>query len=227
MTEMSPIGSVAQLKYNLEGEDYDTQLKYRVKQGLLIPGLEMKVVDESGEEVPWNGEAFGELWVRGPSVTQEYFERPEANRTDFEDGWLKTGDVVTIDEEGYMKIVDRAKDVIKSGGEWISSVELENAIMAHDDVAEAVVVGVSHEKWQERPVAFVVPTDSAAGDGLKEDIMELLREDYPTWWLPDAIEYLEEIPKTATGKFSKKAVRERYTDGSLVEGSVPEDAAPE
>ncbi|QLD88240.1 long-chain fatty acid--CoA ligase [Natronomonas salina] len=227
MTEMSPIGSVSQLKGSLQDADYETQLEHRAKQGLLIPGLEMKVIDEDGEEIAWDGDEFGELWVRGPWVTQEYFKRPEANEEDFEDGWLKTGDVVTIDEEGYIKIVDRAKDVIKSGGEWISSVELENAIMAHADVTEAAVVGVPHERWQERPVAFVVPTERADTDTLDDEILDLLREDYPKWWLPDNIEFIDEIPKTATGKFSKKDIREQYTDESLLEGQVPEEAAPD
>ncbi|MFT4884606.1 MAG: fatty-acyl-CoA synthase [Natronomonas sp.] len=227
MTEMSPIGSVSQLKSSLQDEDYETQLEHRTKQGLLVPGLEMKVIDEEGNEIAWDGEEFGELWVRGPWVTKEYFKRPEANEEDFEDGWLKTGDVVTIDEEGYIKIVDRAKDVIKSGGEWISSVELENAIMAHDAVTEAAVVGVPHERWQERPVAFVVPGEDADESTLEDEIMDMLREDYPKWWLPDAIEFIDEIPKTATGKFSKKDIREEYTDESLVEGRVPEEAAPE
>ncbi|WP_254840232.1 long-chain fatty acid--CoA ligase [Natronomonas marina] len=227
MTEMSPLGSVSQLKSSLGDADYETQLEHRAKQGMLVPGLEMKVIDEDGNEIAWDGEEFGELWVRGPWVTQEYFQRPEANEEDFEDGWLKTGDVVTVDEEGYIKIVDRAKDVIKSGGEWISSVELENAIMAHDDVAEAAVVGVPHERWQERPVAFVVPAASADEATLDDEILEMLGEDYPKWWLPDNIEYIEEIPKTATGKFSKKDIREQYTDESLVEGSVPEEAAPD
>ncbi|WP_336136828.1 long-chain fatty acid--CoA ligase [Natronomonas amylolytica] len=227
MTEMSPIGSVSQLKSSLEDADYETQLEHRSKQGLLVPGLEMKVIDEDGEEIDWDGEEFGELWVRGPWVTKEYFKRPEANKEDFEDGWLKTGDVVTIDGEGYIKIVDRAKDVIKSGGEWISSVELENAIMAHDDVAEAAVVGVPHERWQERPVAFVVPGENADEATLGDEIMDMLREDYPKWWLPDAIEFIDEVPKTATGKFSKKDIREEYTDESLVEGQVPEEAAPD
>ncbi len=227
MTEMSPIGTVAHLKSELEEEDYETQLDHRAKQGLLIPGLEMRVIDENDEEVAWDGEEFGELWVRGPTVTTEYFKRPDATEEDFEDGWLKTGDVVTVDEEGYIKIVDRAKDVIKSGGEWISSVELENAIMAHEGVSEAAVVGVPHEKWQERPVAFVVPTTAAATETLDEEIMDLLRSEYPKWWLPDAIEYLDEIPKTATGKFSKKDIRDQYSDQSLVEATAPEDAAPD
>ncbi|QLD85136.1 long-chain fatty acid--CoA ligase [Natronomonas halophila] len=227
MTEMSPIGSVSQLKSSLQDADYETQLEHRKKQGLLAPGLEMKIIDEDGEEIAWDGEEFGELWVRGPWVTKEYFKRPEANEEDFEDGWLKTGDVVTVDDEGYIKIVDRAKDVIKSGGEWISSVELENAIMAHDDIAEAAVVGVPHERWQERPVAFVVPGEGADETTLEDEIMDMLREDYPKWWLPDAIEFIDEVPKTATGKFSKKDIREQYTDESLVEGRVPEEAAPD
>ncbi|PSP45757.1 fatty-acid--CoA ligase [Halobacteriales archaeon QH_10_70_21] len=242
MTEMSPIGSVSHLKHSLQDADYDTQLEHRAKQGLMVPGLEFRVIDEDGatsetsradgeavdgEEIAWDGEEFGELWVRGPWVTQEYFKRPDANEEDFEGDWLKTGDVVTVDEEGYLKIVDRAKDVIKSGGEWISSVELENAIMAHDDVAEAAVVGVPHDRWQERPVAFVVPGGGADEATLEDEIMELLAEDYPKWWLPDAVEYIDEIPKTATGKFSKKDIRERYTDESLVEGRVPEEAAPD
>ena len=227
MTEMSPIGSVSHLKGSLQEDDYDTRLDHRATQGLMVPGIEFRVVDEDGTEVEWDGEAFGELWVRGPWITQEYFKRPEANREEFEAEWLKTGDVVTVDEEGYIKIVDRAKDVVKSGGEWISSVELENAIMAHDDVTEAAVVGVPHDRWQERPVAFVVPAAGADDDRLPEEIRELLRADYPTWWLPDAIEYIEEIPKTATGKFSKKDIREEYSDESLLEGRVPEEAAPD
>jgi fatty-acyl-CoA synthase len=196
----------------------------RVTQGLILSGLEFKVMSDDGE-VPWNGEDFGELWVRGPWVTTEYFRRPDANESEFEDGWLKTGDVVTVDPEGYIDIVDRAKDVIKSGGEWISSQELENAIMAHDDVREATVVGVPHEKWQERPVAFVVTGDSVDGERLEADLADLLREDYPEWWLPDDVIYIDEVPKTATGKFDKKVLREEYADLD-VEG-VPEEAAPE
>ena len=227
MTEMSPIGSVSHLKSDLEDADYDTQLEKRAKQGIMVPGLEFQVIDEDGEEIAYDGEEFGELWVRGPWVTKEYFQRPEANEEDFEDGWLKTGDVVTVDPDGYLKIVDRAKDVIKSGGEWISSVELENAIMAHDGVSEATVIGVPHEKWQERPVAFVVPAEGADTESMVDEIYDMLREDYPKWWLPDDIEFIEEVPKTATGKFSKKDLRDQYADKSLAEGSVPEDAAPE
>ncbi|WP_049899650.1 long-chain fatty acid--CoA ligase [Natrinema sp. J7-1] len=227
MTEMAPIGSVSHLKSDLANADYDTQIEKRSKQGLVVPGLEFTVIDDDGEEIAWNGQEFGELWIRGPWVTTEYFERPEANEADFEDGWLKTGDVVTVDEDGYIKIVDREKDVIKSGGEWISSVELENAIMAHDGVAEAAGVGVAHERWQERPVAFVVPAADADRETLVDEINELLAGEYPKWWLPDEVEFIKEVPKTATGKFSKKDIREEYADQSLVEGQVPDEAAPD
>ena len=227
MTELSPIGTVSHLKDDLREADYDTQVNKRSKQGLVAPGLEFEVIDEDGEEIPWDGEAFGELRIRGPWVTKEYFKRPEANEEEFVDGWLKTGDVVTVDEDGYMQLVDRTKDVIKSGGEWISSVELENAIMAYDGVSEAAVVGVPHERWQERPVAFIVVAEGVDRDELVERIETGLREEYPKWWVPDAVEFIDEVPKTATGKFSKKDLREQYGDQSLVEGAVPEDDAPE
>ncbi|AEH37256.1 long-chain fatty acid--CoA ligase [Halopiger xanaduensis] len=227
MTETAPIGTVSHLRADLRDADYETRVDKRSKQGLVMPGLEFRVVGDDGEEVAWNGEDFGELWIRGPWVATEYFERPQANEAEFEDGWLKTGDVVTVDGDGYVKIVDREKDVIKSGGEWISSVELENAIMAHDGVAEAAVVGVPHERWQERPVAFVVPVEGADRETLVDEITDHLADEYPKWWLPDDIEFIQEIPKTATGKFSKKDIREEYADESLVEGRVPEEAAPD
>jgi fatty-acyl-CoA synthase len=227
MTEMSPIGSIARLKGNLHEADEETQLEKRSKQGLTVPGLEFTVVDDDGEEIAWDGEDFGELYVRGPWVSTEYFERPEANESDFEGNWLKTGDIVSVDPDGYLEIVDRAKDVIKSGGEWISSVELENAIMAHDDVSEATVIGVPHERWQERPVAFVVPASGVDPEQLEADLMDMLAEQYPKWWLPDDIVEIDEVPKTATGKFDKKVLRDEYADESLVEGRVPEEAAPD
>lgn len=227
MTELSPIGTVSHLKHDLRDADYETQVNKRSKQGLVAPGLEFEVIDEDGEEIAWDGEEFGELRIRGPWVTKEYFKRPEANEEEFVDGWLKTGDVVTVDEDGYMQLVDRTKDVIKSGGEWISSVELENAIMAYDGVSEAAVVGVPHERWQERPVAFVVVAEGVDREELVDRIESGLREEYPKWWLPDAVEFIDEVPKTATGKFSKKDLREQYGDQSLVEGAVPEDDAPD
>jgi fatty-acyl-CoA synthase len=227
MTEMSPIGSVANMHSDLRAADLDTQIEKKKTQGLMVPGIEFRVVADDGEDVPWDGESFGELWVRGPWITREYFERPEANEEEFEDGYLKTGDIVTVDGDGYIQIVDRAKDVIKSGGEWISSVELENALMAHDDVTEATVIGVPHERWQERPVAFVVPAGDVDVDALEGELLDMLGEEFPKWWLPDDVVEIDEIPKTATGKFSKKDLREEYADESLVKGQAPEDAAPE
>jgi len=219
MTETMSIGSVSRPTSAMAGADREAKLDKRAKQGLLSPGLEMRVVDDDDKPVAWDGEAFGELLVRGPSVVEEYYDRPEADATDFvaaDDGgarWLRTGDIATVDEDGYMEVVDRVKDVIKSGGEWISSIELENALMAHEDVAEAVVIAASHERWQERPLAFVVPK---AGRELDvEGIRTFLADEFPRWWLPDDVRFREEIPKTATGKFDKKTLRETVDDPAL------------
>jgi len=222
MTETSPIGSAAHLTPGLEDRSYDDQVAARKTQGLIVPGLEFEVLGDGDEPIDWDGEDFGELLIRGPWVTDEYYERPDANQTDFEGSWLRTGDIVTVDPEGYIEIVDRADDVIKSGGEWISSQELENAIMAHDEVSEAAVIGVPHEKWGERPVAFVVPVDGADREALVDEVAALVREDYPDWWVPDAVEFIDAVPKTATGKFSKKDLREEFADESLIEGAAPE-----
>mgnify|MGYP000094322634 FL=1 len=222
MTETAPIGSAAHLKPDIESRSYDEQVAARSTQGLIVPGLEFEVLGDGDEPIDWDGEDFGELLIRGPWVTDEYYERPDANETDFEGSWLRTGDIVTVDPEGYLEIVDRADDVIKSGGEWISSQELENAIMAHDDVSEAAVIGVPHEKWGERPVAFVVPVEGADREALVEEVAALVREDYPDWWVPDAVEFIDAVPKTATGKFSKKDLREEFADESLIEGDAPE-----
>jgi len=221
MTEMSPLGSVAHLTPDLQTADYETQLGKRKKQGLTVPGVEFRVVDDDGEEVAHDGEAFGELLVRGPWVTTEYHDEPEANETDFEGEWLRTGDIVTVDPDGYVEIVDRADDVIKSGGEWISSQEIENALMAHGDVSEAAVVGAPHERYQERPVAFVVPAEGAGGPDLEAELRDLVRDSYPDWWTPDAFVYVDEIPKTATGKFSKKTLREERVDDSTLGDETP------
>ena len=218
MTETSPIGSTATLKGTLREADYETQLDKRAKQGLVLPGLEFKVVRDDGQEIEWDGEDFGELLIRGPWVTTEYHQRPEASETDFEDDWLRTGDIVTVDADGYIDIVDRADDVIKSGGEWISSQELENAMMAHDAVSEAAVVGVPHERYQERPVGFVVRREGTAvsDDQLKSELNDLLAEKFPDFWAPETYVFIDAVPKTATGKFSKKDLREEYADESLL-----------
>jgi fatty-acyl-CoA synthase len=210
MTETMSVGSYSRPKSSMADWSVEEQYDVRMKQGLLSPGLEMKVVNDEGEEVPWDGDSFGELYVRGPTVVSEYYNNPEATREDFENGWLETGDIVTVDEAGYIEIVDRATDVIKSGGEWISSIELENALMEHDDVVEAVVVAVPDERWQERPLACVVTTDDATVTA--DELRDFLKEAYPRWWLPDDVVFVDEIPKTATGKFDKKVLRDEYED---------------
>jgi fatty-acyl-CoA synthase len=210
MTETMSVGSYSRPKSSMDDWSVEEQYDVRMKQGLLSPGLEMKVVNDEGEEVPWDGDSFGELYVRGPTVVSEYYNNPEATREDFENGWLETGDIVTVDEAGYIEIVDRATDVIKSGGEWISSIELENALMEHEDVVEAVVVAVPDERWQERPLACVVTTDDATVTA--DELRDFLNEAYPRWWLPDDVVFVDEIPKTATGKFDKKVLRDEYED---------------
>jgi fatty-acyl-CoA synthase len=161
---------------------------------------------ETGEAVPWDGKSVGEIQVRGPWVTSSYYRRADPDRFT-SDGWLKTGDVANVDSEGYIQIVDRTKDLVKSGGEWISTVELESAIMGHPGVLEAAVIGVPHERWQERPLAFVVPKPDQKGRLTQEDILEYLRPRVAKWWLPDEVRFVEEIPKTSVGKFDKKVLR--------------------
>lgn len=203
MTETSPLVTLARLKSYETELSYEEQLEIRSKQGYLVPGVEMKVVGTKGE-VKWDGTEMGELCLRAPWIAESYYND---NRTveGFRDGWLYTGDVVTVDEEGCVKIVDRTKDVIKSGGEWISSVDLENALMAHDAIFEAAVVAIPHPQWQERPVACVVQKKNSTVT--KEEIYEFLKPQFAKWWLPDDIVFMEEIPKTSVGKFLKQALR--------------------
>ena len=212
MTETMSIGSVSRPKSTMDVSQSE-EFAIRAKQGLLSPGLEMRVVNDDGEEVPWDGQSPGELLVRGPTVVDEYYNRPEANEEEFVDGWLKTGDIVVVDEDGYLEIVDRSKDVIKSGGEWISSIDLENQIMAHEDVVEAAVISVPHEKWQERPFACVVRRNGS--DLSVEELRAFLEDEFPSWWLPDDVVFIDEVPKTATGKFDKKVLRDRFEDPDL------------
>ncbi|WP_350356178.1 long-chain fatty acid--CoA ligase [Halorarius halobius] len=214
MTELSPLGTMSTLRRELQDADPETQYAYRAKAGMPVAGIETRILDDDGDPVPHDGETMGELQVRGPWVVDEYHERPEANRESFtDDGWLKTGDIATMDGMGYVDVVDRTKDVIKSGGEWISSVDLENELMAHPDVVEASVIAVDHETWQERPLAAVVTTPDADVD--EADLLSFLGESFPSWWLPDRVEFLEEIPKTSTGKFDKQRLRARYEDVEL------------
>lgn len=207
MTETSPLVSFARLK-SYQDMDQEKRFEALTRQGYMVQGTEMKVVGANGE-VRWDGQEMGELLLRGPWIASEYY-RDERSGDTFRDGWLHTGDVVTVDEEGAIKIVDRTKDLIKSGGEWISSVDLENAIMAHEAVFEACVVGIPHEKWDERPLACVVLKESFKGQDLKEELLQFLQPQFAKWWLPDDIVFLDEIPKSGVGKFLKRQLREQW-----------------
>jgi len=204
MTETSPLGSVARPRYGTKPED---ELKARLTQGMIVPGVEVRICDAAtGEELPWDGVAFGEIQVRGPWIARGYYNGYDPDKLT-EDGWFRTGDVAKITPEGYIQIVDRTKDVIKSGGEWISSVELENAIMAHPKILEAAVIGLVSPKWDERPVAYAVPKPEFKGQVTQEEIRDFLKERVAKWWLPDEIRFIDEVPKTSVGKFDKKVLR--------------------
>ncbi|KAA0234668.1 MAG: Long-chain-fatty-acid--CoA ligase [Acidimicrobiales bacterium] len=209
MTETSPIASVCRVKSDLGELGEDEKADIRSSQGMIVPGVDFRVVEQgTTDELPWDGKARGELQVAGPWIAATYYQDDRAGDSFTDDGWLRTGDVAVVDEEGYIRLVDRTKDVIKSGGEWISSVELENEIMAHPMVAEAAVIGVSHPKWQERPLACVVV---AQGETLtRDEIMEFLEDRVPSWWLPDDVVFIAEVPKTSVGKFSKKDLRAQF-----------------
>ncbi|MBL4955093.1 long-chain fatty acid--CoA ligase [Neobacillus sp. OS1-32] len=213
MTETSPLTLISTLKSYQENLDPEEKLELRSKQGTLVPCLEMKIIGKDGE-VAWDGKEMGELALRGPWIASEYY-KDERTEDAFRDGWLYTGDVVTIDEEGFVKIVDRTKDLIKSGGEWISSVDLENALMAHEAVFEAAVVAVPHEQWQERPIACVVLKDAYKGKTTKEELFDFLKPQFAKWWIPDDILFLEEIPKTSVGKFLKRTLRDQVQKGVI------------
>ncbi len=214
MTELSPLGTIANVKHSIAGKGEAAVYAARAKQGIPVPFVECRAVDDQGE-VAWDGVAQGELQCRGPWVASSYHALDEASDRWTADGWFRTGDVVTIDPDGYVKLTDRTKDLIKSGGEWISSVELENEIMGHPAVAEAAVVAVAHEKWVERPLACIVlkPGRSATG----EEIRAFLEPKLAKWQLPDAYEFIDAIPRTSTGKFLKTALRDRYKDYKLPE----------
>jgi len=209
MTETSPLASAAKVKSTMLSLSEDEQADYRATIGLPAFGIQARIADqETGEELPWDGETSGELQVAGPWVAKEYYNDSRSPESFTADGWLKTGDVATIDGEGFMRIVDRTKDVVKSGGEWISSVELENEIMAHPAVAEAAVIGVKHPKWSERPLACVVVKP---GETLtREDVLAFLDGRVAKWWLPDDVVFIDEVPKTSVGKFSKRDLREQF-----------------
>ncbi|WP_142504286.1 long-chain fatty acid--CoA ligase [Melghirimyces algeriensis] len=206
MTETSPVVSVCNLKSHQQSLSKEERLELKSKQGIPAPGVEIKVVGTDGE-VAWNGQEMGELLVRGPWIAAGYFNDERSEKA-FQDGWLHTGDVVTVDEEGAIKIVDRTKDLIKSGGEWISSVDLEDALMAHEAVYEAAVVAVPHKKWLERPIACIVLKDDFVGKVSDQDLLDFLKPQVAKWWLPDAIIFMKELPKNSVGKLLKRALRE-------------------
>jgi len=210
MTETGPLATLGLVKKGLENEDEDTQYAYRIKQGVALPFVDIRIVDEQGVEQPWDGKTAGNAELRGPWVTGAYHKNEGADDKFSKDGWLKTGDVCQIDEEGYVKLTDRTKDLVKSGGEWISSVDLENAIMGHPDVLEAAVIAVAHPKWDERPLAVVVVKEGKVVT--TSEIRNFLEGQFAKIWLPDAVEIIDEIPKTSTGKFMKLALREQYKD---------------
>ncbi|MGE0565980.1 MAG: long-chain-fatty-acid--CoA ligase, partial [Pseudolabrys sp.] len=208
MTEMSPLGSLCTMKPEYAGLKGEARLDVQAKQGHPPFGVEMKITDDAGKRLPWDGKTFGRLKVRGPAVTKAYFKNND-NILDNE-GFFDTGDVATIDQYGYMQITDRAKDVIKSGGEWISSIDLENLAVGHPKVAEAAVIGVSHPKWDERPLLVIVLKKGETAT--KEDILGFMQGKIAKWWMPDDVVFVEEIPHTATGKIQKTTLRKQFQD---------------
>jgi fatty-acyl-CoA synthase len=212
MTEMSPLGSVSLIKPSQKDASREERYRKQIKQGRPVYGVEIKIVDDDGNELPRDGVAFGELQVRGPWITSAYF-RLDGSDAHGDDGWFATGDVCTIDEDGYIEITDRAKDVIKSGGEWISSIELENVAMGHPDVLQAAVIGVAHPKWDERPLLIVVPTPDK--QPTLEGLTDFLSGKVAKWWLPDDVVLVDELPLGPTGKVLKTKLRERFGDYKL------------
>jgi fatty-acyl-CoA synthase len=215
-TETTPLVLLNRFKPGIKGWSDEQKWENQKKQGLLISGVEMKIVDAEGKEVPHDGQSVGEILFRGPWITRKYHE-DERSEGGFVDGYWKSGDAGTIDEHGYVKVTDRIKDVIKSGGEWISSIDMENLIMSHHNVREASVVGIAHPKWQERPLALVVLREKAVETRTAGEIMALLGQTFAKWQLPDKIIFLDDIPKTSVGKFDKKAIRSVYKDHYLQE----------
>lgn len=213
MTEMSPVGTMATFKPQMPMDNWQETLKYKSKQGRVPYSVEMKIVDDENQELPRNGKAFGKLKVRGPGIAKSYF-RQEGDTLD-DNGWFDTGDVATIDEFGFMQITDRAKDVIKSGGEWISSIEIENIAMGHPEVKEAAVIGIPHPKWDERPLLIVVPNDGLSPE--KESVLDFLHGKIAKWWIPDNVAFVETLPHTATGKLNKLELRKQFEGYQLAD----------
>jgi fatty-acyl-CoA synthase len=213
MTETSPLCTIAKPPSEVEGE---VEWGFRVRQGRVVPWVELRIMGDDGEQ-PWDGESTGEIEVRGPWIASRYFEDPSGDDK-FHDGWLRTGDVASVSADGFVRITDRAKDLIKSGGEWISSVELETELVSHPDVLEAAVIAKPDEKWSERPLACVVLREGAEQD--VESLREHLASRVARWQVPDEFAFIDEVPKTSVGKFDKKVLRARLAEGTL-EGRTP------
>ena len=210
MTETSPLGSVARASSRATGED---AWKQRACAGKIVSGVEVRIVADDESEVPWDGEQTGEVEIRGPWICSAYFKDPAPEK--FDDGWLRTGDVAAIEPGGYICITDRAKDVIKSGGEWISSVGLENELVAHPKISEVAVIAKPDERWQERPLACVVVEEGEQVSA--EELAGFLRDRVAKWWIPDEYAFIDEVPKTSVGKFDKKVLRGRLAEGELAD----------
>jgi len=216
MTEMSPLGTAGTLKARQAGLSKSEREAVQRKQGRAIFGVDFRIMDESGAELPWDGKAFGDLQVRGPWVIKSYFKGEGGDP--LRGGWFPTGDVCTIDPEGYIQITDRSKDVIKSGGEWISSIDLENIAIAHPAIAEAAVIGVRHPKWDERPI--VVAVKKPGQQISKDELLRFYEGKIAKWWMPDDVVFVNELPHTATGKLSKLTLRQQFRDYRLGSGGL-------
>jgi len=212
---MSPLGTANTPRAGQESLTEEQRFDLATKAGRGIYGCELRIVDDEGQVLPWDGVAYGALQVRGPWICSDYYMLEGAAGTHTEDGWFDTGDVATIDPLGYMAITDRTKDVIKSGGEWISSIELENAAMGHPAVAEAAVIGVAHPKWTERPLLVVVKAeDQEIG---KQELLDFFKGKVADWWIPNDVAFVDELPHTATGKIKKIELRKQFADYALPE----------
>jgi fatty-acyl-CoA synthase len=212
MTEMSPLGTVCRPRSYMDSLPEDERYNVRAKQGAIVAGVDMRIVDDAGKIQPWDGKSVGEIQVRGPWITSGYYNNPAGAAQFTEDGWFRTGDVASIDPDGYVQITDRTKDLIKSGGEWISSVDMETTIMGHPKVLEAAVIAVPHPQWVERPLACVVPKPEFKDALTETEILDYLKPLVAKWWLPDEVRFIEAVPKTSVGKFDKKVLRERFKD---------------
>ncbi|MGB1287505.1 MAG: AMP-binding protein, partial [Aggregatilineales bacterium] len=212
MTELSPLGSASKLQSHHQNLSQSEQWDVKAKQGYFIPGVDARIVDSEGASLPWDGETMGELQVRGAWIAGSYYKVEKRPEHFTNDGWFRTGDVVTIDDSGFMTITDRTKDLVKSGGEWISSVDLENTLMSHPKILEAAVIAIPSKKWAERPLAVIVPVGEAIAD---DELNAYLLEQFPKFWLPDRYIVIDEIPKTSVGKLDKKVLRAMHSEGTL------------